>query len=134
MQTSSTVTFQWKELECYEENGPITGYRYRVYYNLSYYTEGEVDKNTTMVSLLHNNMEGFSVAAMNTAGMGEHCPTIQVYKFEEGNESVQNVWCMQNMTMPYADEHLLFATGAGYGIESDDNQLVLPGMWNMFKL
>ena len=81
-----------------------------------------------MVTLLHNNMEGFSVAAMNKAGKGEHCPTIQVYKFEEGNESVQSVWCMQYMTMAYANEHLLFATGAGYGVQNDDNQLLLPGM------
>lgn len=87
MQTSSTVTFQWKELECYEENGPITGYHYRVYYSHSYYTEGEVDRNTTKITLLHNNMEGFSVAAVNKAGMGEHCPTFQVYKIAEGNEA-----------------------------------------------
>ena len=93
-QTSSVVSFQWKELECYEQNGPITGYNYRVYYNLSYHTEGEVDRNTTMVTLLHNNMQGFSVAAMNKAGMGKHCPTIQVYSFPKGNERMKNVWCM----------------------------------------
>ena len=75
-------------MECFEENGPIIGYRFRVYYNLSYYTEGELDGNTTMVTLLHSNMQGFSVAAMNEVGIGEHCPAIQVNDFVGGNESM----------------------------------------------
>ena len=89
MQTYLMVTFQWKAVECYEENGPITGYHYRVYYDLFNFNDGIVDRNTTMVSLIYNNMQGFSVAAMNEAGTGEHCPPVQVHNFDEGNENLK---------------------------------------------
>ena len=74
----------WNELECYEENGPITGYQYRVYYDLNQYQEGNVDRETTMVTLHYNNMQSFSVAATNQAGMGEYCPPVQVPRIYQG--------------------------------------------------
>ena len=80
------MTFRWKELACYEENGPITGYQYQVYY-LSHYEEGNVDRRTTMITLHYNNMHSFSVAAKNEAGVGEHCPPLQVPYFHEGNHN-----------------------------------------------
>ena len=88
--TLLTVTFQWKQLECFEENGPITGYRYRAYIHLSNYTEGEVDRNTRMVTLFHKDMQAFSVAAMNKVGIGEHCPAIEphIMGVHGGNESM----------------------------------------------
>ena len=87
-QTFLEVTFQWKELACYERNGPITGYHYRVYYDLHHFDEGEVDKNTTMVTLFHRCMKSFTVAAANEAGIGEYCPPLLVPDVNEGNEIV----------------------------------------------
>ena len=87
LQTMLLVTFQWKELACYEEKGPITGYQYRVYYNFNYYEEGIVDRSTTMITLPYNNMQGFSVAAINEAGIGVHCPPVEVPYFIQGNKS-----------------------------------------------
>ena len=74
----------WNELECYEENGPITGYQYRVYYDLNYYQERNVDRETTMVTLPYNNMQSFSVAATNQAGIGKFCPPVQVPHINDG--------------------------------------------------
>ena len=93
MQTPSTVTFQWKELDCYEENGPITGYQYRAYYGLFNSIENVLDNNTTMVTLPSENMLSLSVAAMNEVGIGDHCPPILVPIFDEGNEIVHKCLC-----------------------------------------
>ena len=84
MQTSLTVTFQWKALECYEENGPIIGYHYRAYQDLFHYDEGTANWNATTISLISSNLKSFSLAAMNEAGIGEHCPPIEVPNFDEG--------------------------------------------------
>ena len=85
-QTSTMVKFQWKELECYEQNGPITGYHYRIYHDNSSYNEGITDNNSTMYTLVVRNIQYFSVAAMNKAGIGPHCPPIPVPRFHKG-------WC-----------------------------------------
>ena len=82
--TPLIVTFQWKELQCFEENGPISGYHYRAYYGVNHYEEGRVDSKTTMISLYYNNMQSFSVAAANEAGIGEHCPPLLVPYLHEG--------------------------------------------------
>ena len=84
-QTSSLVTFQWKELECYEENGPIIGYHYRLYHNLFHYSEGIVQGNITTLTLTYENMEAFSVAAINEAGFGAYCPPVAVPDFVLGD-------------------------------------------------
>ena len=86
IQSSSSVTYEWQPLECFEENGPITGYNYRVYYNFVDYLEGFVGRNKTVLTLWHINMQAFSVAAINKAGTGEHCPPVQVPNFNLGNE------------------------------------------------
>ena len=93
MQTPSTVTFRWKELDCYEENGPITGYQYRAYYGLFNSIENVLDNNTTMVTLPSENMLSLSVAAMNEVGIGDHCPPILVPIFDEGNEIGHKCLC-----------------------------------------
>ena len=84
MQTSLTVTFQWKALECYEENGPIIGYHYRAYQDLLHYDEGIVNWNVTTATFISSDLNSFSLAAMNEAGIGEHCPPIQVHNFDGG--------------------------------------------------
>lgn len=82
MQTSFSVTFEWNELACYEQNGPITGYQYRIYYCTLHYTIGTVGPNSTMHSIFYPNSSdpvcAISVAAMNGKGIGEHSPPITV--------------------------------------------------------
>ena len=83
-QTSTFVAFQWNELKCYEENGPITGYEYRVYHTLFHYTDGTADRNTTTYTIYDTSVQAFSVAAINDAGIGEHCPLLQIPAFRSG--------------------------------------------------
>ena len=83
--SSSSLTFEWQRLECFEENGPITGYEYRVYYNLVDYIKGVVAKNITQLTVMHTNVQAFSVAAINEAGIGRHSPPVQIPGFELGN-------------------------------------------------
>ena len=87
-QTFLKVTFQWKELECYEQNGPITGYHYRVYYSLNHFDEGKVDKNATTVTLFYKRMKSFTVAAANEIGIGEYSPPLLVPYVKKGTENV----------------------------------------------
>ena len=85
--TSTSITFQWQRLKCQQENGPITGYQYRVYHDLFQYSEGTVECNTTMVTLYDTNVRAFSVAAMNEAGIGEHSPLLKLITSNSGEES-----------------------------------------------
>ena len=78
------MTFQWTELECYEENGPITGYQYRIYYDHAHYNQGTVKKNINTLTKLKANIQNFSVAAINKVGVGPHCPPVPVPSFDQG--------------------------------------------------
>ena len=90
MQSSLTVTFEWKPLECYEENGPITGYYYRVYHDNFHYSEGTVTMDTTVLTLKCANMQAFSVAAMNVEGIGALCPPVPIPTFDRGTSVIPN--------------------------------------------
>ena len=81
LQTRTAITVQWKRLECYEENGPITGYQYRIYSDLIHYNEGIVDGGTNRVKLMFGNMRkrAVSVAAINEIGVGQHCPPLLLH-------------------------------------------------------
>ena len=87
-QTFQEVTFQWKELACPEQNGPITGYLYRVYYDHINFDEGRVDKNTATVTLLYKRMKTFSVAAANEVGIGQYSPPLLVPSVRKGTGNV----------------------------------------------
>ena len=78
------MTFEWQPLECFEENGPITGYIYRIYHNFVDYMEGSVERTKTNLTVMHANVQAFSVAAINKAGIGEHCPPVLVLSFNLG--------------------------------------------------
>ena len=78
------VTFRWKDLPCFEKNGPITGYHYRVYYFPDFYYEGKVNGSTNMITLSYDNMQSFSVAAANEAGIGSYCPPLEIPYLYEG--------------------------------------------------
>ena len=88
VQKATTVTFEWKKLECYQENGPITGYQYRIYYNQTHYNKGKVIGKTTRLTMVGKKARSFSVAAINEAGIGPHCPPVPVPSFFEGCANV----------------------------------------------
>ena len=71
-------------MKCHKENGPIAGYEYRAYYDLFHYTEGKLDQKTTTYTIYDTNIQAFSVAAINEAGIGEHCPPLQINKMASG--------------------------------------------------
>ena len=89
-QSSSSVTVEWQPLECFQENGPITGYNYRIYRNFVDYTEGLVGVNKTGLRVMNTYicMQAFSVAAINKAGIGDHCPPVQIATFNLGNNNI----------------------------------------------
>lgn len=88
-QTSAIVTFQWRELECYEENGPITGYHYLICTDHSICSKGIVEANTTELSVSNMNMDNFRVAAINKAGTGPHSPPVPVLSLDKGTAKVE---------------------------------------------
>lgn len=61
------------------QNGPLTGYEYRVYVNHDNVINGTVgpDKTIHTVTIFERPF-AISVAAMNQAGVGDHCPSIEV--------------------------------------------------------
>ena len=81
----------WEPLECYQENGPIAGYQYRVYYDITNYSDATVARNVTILNLLlHRTLKAFSVAAMNEAGIGEHCPPLDAFTC---SSNIGNIYC-----------------------------------------
>ena len=84
--TPSSVTFQWSKLKCYQENGPIIGYHYRIYHDPFHYTEGTVNQYTTTYTVHDTEITSFSVAAVNEDGIGQHCPPLEVALFESGSD------------------------------------------------
>ena len=97
-QTSTYVTFQWNHLECDQENGPITGYEYRAYYDLFQYTEGTLNQNTTTYTIYDADILAFSVAAINEAGIGEHCYPLHVPIFFSGTDTHVYMYVMYQNT------------------------------------
>ena len=95
-QSSSSVTLEWQPLECFEENGPIIGYNYRIYKNLVDYRGYVVGRNITVLTLMNTYMQAFSVAAINKAGIGEHCPPVQITSFNLG---INNITCLNKVDL-----------------------------------
>ena len=91
-QTATFVTFEWNKLKCHQENGPITGYEYRAYYDPFHYTEGTLDQSTTTYTVYSANIQAFSVAAINKAGIGVYCPPLQIPSFFLGAHILYMYW------------------------------------------
>lgn len=87
--TLFSVTFKWGELECHKQNGPISGYAYRIYYAFSQFIEGFLPPNKTEHTIYTSNVElggyALSIAAMNDAGIGEFSPPCTVLFTELGS-------------------------------------------------
>ena len=127
-QTPLMVTFRWNELECFEMNGPITGYHYRVYYFHHFYNEGKVNWSTTMITLFYGNIQSFSVAAANEAGIGSYSPPLEVPYIHEGIKYVHECY---NLKITSTFMH--FAIGTQSVNELDQFPPVNSGMCNVIQ-
>ena len=87
--TLFSVTFKWNELDCHKQNGHITGYGFRTYYDFMQYIDGVLPPNKTVHTIYTANigLGGYSVsvAAINEAGVGEYSPPCTVLYTELGN-------------------------------------------------
>lgn len=92
-QTSAFVTFHWRELECHEENGPITGYNYLICTHHASCSIGSVDASTTKLTVSNMNIHNFRVAAINKVGIGPHSPPVLVPSFDKGSAKVEKELC-----------------------------------------
>ena len=74
---SSSIRFQWDALECEKHNGPLLGYEYHFDSGNETVTAIVGPNSTTcIITLLQPGRIVFSVAAVNDAGVGYHCPPV----------------------------------------------------------
>ena len=79
--TSTSLVFSFSKVDCEELNGPLTGYEYKVTRDDKESVFKLDPEETTCTCML--NMKGIttcfvSVAAINEAGVGKHCPPVNV--------------------------------------------------------
>ena len=74
----NSITFEWNQLKCHQQNGRMVGYQYRLYYSAIAYTHGYVGPMTTSLTTYDMSVIGFSVAAINVAGIGPHCSRLSI--------------------------------------------------------
>lgn len=93
-----TVTFQWSKLECDKQNGPLSGYEYRLHTNSRQVTD-VVDPDVTAHSVLVEKpgIVAFSVAAVNSVGVGPHSPPVEALL---GQSSPSVLVMSENLGMP----------------------------------
>ena len=124
--TLFSVTFKWNELECHKQNGPITGYEFRVYYAFWRYIEGVLGPKTTVHTLYVSNTElggyALSVAAINEASIGEYSSPCTVLYTELGILHVQPITYHHAITFssPCYEE---FTPQYGFDDSSDDTEI-----------
>ena len=75
--TSSTITVQWGEVPCADQNGAVTGYsvQYRVIGSGNTQTatvNGADVTQTTIENLMSSTTYSIEVAAVNSGGTGEY--------------------------------------------------------------
>lgn len=79
------ATLAWSELECDDQNGLVTEYECVIYFANSRITD-RVDNSVTTYTLpmldYATRPVAFSVAAVNEAGTGDHCPRVWIHLFE----------------------------------------------------
>ena len=123
------MTFQWKQLECYKENGPITGYHYRINYNMSSYIAGNVGVITTRLTVMKINVKHISVAAINEAGIGPHCPPVPVPSHDQGGANSPNDLCTHCVTCNLFPVSSKKNVGKDSVCEINHTLLFSAGMW-----
>ena len=76
----------WDDLPCENWNGPPLGYECNIYFSNFTHTERVIFPATTYTMILFLKKEpllpkAFSVAAINTVGVGKHCPPVDLSQF-----------------------------------------------------
>ena len=77
------IAFSWNEVECEQRNGAVIGYEIKLYFDEHVYTR-RVDGSLTTVAILRqwksnsSFPKAISVAAINEAGAGSHCPPVNI--------------------------------------------------------
>ena len=77
------IKFSWHELDCDKHNGWLLGYECTTYFDNFCHTEN-VPAHVTSYTLSLYSFElitlprAFSVAAINNAGVGDHCPPLNL--------------------------------------------------------
>ena len=86
----SNLILTWDELNCYERNGPIIGYQYRLYINHTHYTSDMVKFDVKLPIQLsvrnHITVLAISIAAVNDVGVGFYSEPIGVNDQNAVNE------------------------------------------------
>ena len=77
------IAFSWNEVECEERNGVVVGYEVKLYSDEQVCTKRVFGTFTTVPTLPQwaSNFsfpKAISVAAFNEAGIGSHCPPVNI--------------------------------------------------------
>ena len=83
--TQRGVTFSWTKIECEPRNGALLGYEIKLYYDHKVRTERVAESVTTFTIQARSKRrlyfpKAISVAAVNEAGVGVHCPPVTIYQ------------------------------------------------------
>ena len=92
--TSSSITVQWRAVDCIHRNGDITGYsvRYGVQGSGSTQTRDVSVTEATLSSLMPSTTYSIQVAAMNSAGIGVYSTSITAKTDGELAETAGEMW------------------------------------------
>ena len=76
--TGTTITVQWRPVDCIHHNGDITRYllQYEVQERGNTQTHTTVGRQATISNLMSSTTYSIKVAAVNNAGTGEFSPAI----------------------------------------------------------
>ena len=76
-----SLTFDWKELDCADRNGPILGYECHLYMGTHFYERqfvmGANNRTITFEDLPTCTSFKMSVAAFNEGGISDHSPFVE---------------------------------------------------------
>lgn len=80
---TTAITFSWKQLPCWQQNGPISGYEIHLYQGrklqFSDRIMGSDSTNYKADDLRPGTEYGFKLAAINDAGRGEFSPILEIH-------------------------------------------------------
>ena len=78
--TGTTITVQWRPVDCIHHNGDITSYllQYEAQESGTTQTHTAVGGQATISNLMSSTTYSIKVAAVNSAGTGEYSPPIMI--------------------------------------------------------
>ena len=76
--TGTSITVQWRPVDCIHHNGDLTGYilRYEAQESGDTQTHTARGEQATILNLMSSTTYSIKVAAVNSAGIGEFSPAI----------------------------------------------------------